>query len=95
MTKQQALAAIKKGWETVGYTSGRWYDTSPAGVAWHRKKPKCACAIGAGAYALKMHIYKFEGLLCDANIDYVELIQISDQAGSKEAAIAALEAWAS
>jgi hypothetical protein len=94
MTRKEALAAIKKGWEKVEYTSDRWYDVSPIGVWKHRKHPKCACAIGAAAYALKMGLVEIQEALWDDEVDYVEIMKISDNAGSKEAAIAALEAWA-
>lgn len=58
LTKEQFLADMKKGWETLGYTNGRYWEGEGDFYGYrtryatgNREDAKCACAIGAAAYA--------------------------------------------
>jgi hypothetical protein len=90
MTRKDFVELAKKGWETYDYCADTFYDT----YRWKTKEStKACCAIGAAAAAVNLSVKELLDHI-DVEFDYIDVMQISDDAGSKETAIQALEAWA-
>lgn len=91
MTRDEFIQDMKKGWEKLGYTSGAFYaDNVGPLLAKYASQATRACAIGAAAAAAGWHphdyVYQLPGDMWD------KIASASNMAGSKEAAIAAIEA---
>lgn len=93
MTRKDFVELVKKGWEKYDYVSGLYYDHHTR--RWANKNTTACCAVGAAAVAMGKGVWDLFDVLDDNVLtDYTDIMKISDDAGSKEAAIAALEAWA-
>lgn len=93
MTRDEFIRDMKKGWEKLDYTAGVFYrDRSGSVRNRNNSGTVAACAIGAAAYGAGFEFaadYMADtvpGKLWDMIAD------ASNNAGSKEAAIAAVEA---
>ena len=89
MNKRLFIDLARKGWETLDYAQGDFY---PEWNTLAEPQPSQACAMGAAAYAAGM--YQSVGAFIDRNglKEVATIIYIlSDAAGSKQAAIDALE----
>lgn len=105
ITRDEFLAGMRKGWERLEWNNGHFYASGPLDytgwpIDWPsditRDNATSACAIGAYAYAV--------GLVDDAEIwdvlyggaiperVFEDIVDASNRAGSKEAAIRAVEA---
>jgi hypothetical protein len=98
MTRKDFVELAKKGWEKYDYLGdGRYFNRASFGRP--NKHTTCCCALGAAVTARGGAIVDLFNIIDtayedDIDFDYTTIIRISDDAGSKEAAIKALEAWA-
>jgi hypothetical protein len=92
MTRKDFVELAKKGWEKYDYIAGLYYDSCSFRRA--NVNTTACCAIGAAAAAMGKGVWDlFDALDDNVLTDYTDIMKISDDAGSKEAAIEALEAW--
>ncbi len=90
-TRPELLSYICKGWDFLellaqaSWGESTYYDDE--------RKPRCACATGAGSYAAKVGVSTFEMWLCEADLDPVRVAQISDAAPDRDEAIRGLRAY--
>jgi hypothetical protein len=93
MTRKEFVELAKKGWEKYDYVAEKFYDHHTR--RWANKNTTKCCAIGAAAAGMGKGVRDVLNVLDDSVLtDYMDIMKISDDAGSKEAAIAALEEWA-
>jgi hypothetical protein len=102
--KEQILASIKAGWKTLGYAQRVYWADSIGERTMQRDKVKCACAIGAAAFArgyehplsFAHHLpCELAGIITRANdsVDVGDLTPEEAKARSLEEISAAIDRW--
>jgi epoxyqueuosine reductase QueG len=102
--KEQLLADIKKGWETLGYAQRMYWADRTGERTMQREKVACACALGAAAFARGyLHPLSFAhhlpdelaGAITRANdsVDMQDLTHEELKTRSLEAIDAAITKW--